>query len=78
MPSQKLPILSSRKLIKILKKEGFVEEPIKRGSHRKFVKKEHNHTYVTIVPKTKHIGRDLLNAIIEQSGHTRESFLELL
>ncbi len=78
--SQKLPKnLKTRKIIKALKKDGFTEYPVKRGSHRKFKKKENNYVFIVMVPvSSKPIGEKLLLSIIEQAGHTKESFLELL
>lgn len=79
MASQKLPILPARKIIKVLKKEGFVEYPVKRGRHRKFKKKVGNEVFVVIVPDNeKKIGKGLLLAIIDQAGYSKESFLDLI
>ena len=77
---KRLPILSSDEVIKVLKKAGFSYAP-KRGkeSHVALYRQdESGHKRLVIVPKRKELPRGTLAAIIEQSGLSREEFLNLL
>jgi predicted RNA binding protein YcfA (HicA-like mRNA interferase family) len=75
----KLPILSSDKIITILKKAGFVYAPKRgKGSHLAFYKRDGMKTRLVIVPQRKEIPKGTLIAIIEQAGLTREEFLKLI
>lgn len=78
MGTQKLPILSGRKICKALMKDGF-QIVSQSGSHIKLKKKVGpKQTLTTIVPDHDEIGRGLLLSIIEKAGLTREDFLKLL
>ena len=70
----RLPVLSSREVIRILNRMGF-EEVRQRGSHKQF---RHVDGRRTTVPF--HSGRDisplLLRQIIRDIGSTVEEFLE--
>jgi predicted RNA binding protein YcfA (HicA-like mRNA interferase family) len=73
-----IPVFSSKQLIKALKKLGFTLEPGK-GSHTK-MKDPKTHQALT-VPKNKHFGIGLRNAIIkdlEAKGIKRETLYKLL
>ncbi|MBU4255386.1 MAG: type II toxin-antitoxin system HicA family toxin [Acidobacteria bacterium] len=75
----KLPILSSKELIKVLKKIGFGEAPRRgKGSHHAFVKKTSEQTYLVIIPIKKEIPRGTLLSIIEQAGLSKDEFIKLL
>ena len=72
----KLPIIKAKKLIKILKKLGFV--PIRQeGSHIFF---KHPDGRTTVVPyhSSQDIGRGLLRAIIEDIKITPQQFERLI
>ena len=79
MPSPKLPILSASKVCRILKKDGF-HNYSQNGSHKKFKKYLDNNLVLTVIVPihNKKIGKGLLLTIIEQAGHNKESFLELI
>ena len=71
----KLPLLSSLELCKILKRLGF-EEIRQRGSHRYF---RHPDGRVTVVPihSGRKIGRGLLRRILREIEIDREEFLSI-
>ena len=73
MTVSRLPVLTAREVIRILKRHGF-EEVRQRGSHKQF---RHSDGRVTTVPV--HHGRDispaLLRRIIKDSGLTPDEFL---
>ncbi len=76
----RLPSLSSKDIIKALKKSGFVEAPDRgKGSHRAFYKKdEFEKVHLVIVPHGKDIPKGTLLSILEQAGINRERFLSLI
>ncbi len=76
----KLPSISSARIIRALRKAGFVEAPDRgRGSHRAFCRTEKNGRHrLAIVPKGKDIPRGTLLSVLEQAGLSREEFLDLL
>lgn len=69
-----LPVLSWRKVIKILSKKGF-RPTRQRGSH---IFMEDNKGHSTVVPRHAEIKRSTLLKIIAEAGLTKEEFLELL
>ena len=74
----KLPILSSREVVKILRKAGFSYAPKRaKGSHLAFYKKGRDKIRLVVVPKKREIPRGTLTAILEQAGLTRRDFFEL-
>ena len=73
----KLPILSSRKVLKVLQSEGF-EITRQSGSHIILVKYVDNKKLTVVVPKHAEIAKGTLLSIISQSGLTKEEFLELI
>jgi predicted RNA binding protein YcfA (HicA-like mRNA interferase family) len=74
----RLPSLSSKRIIRALLAAGFVEAPGRgKGSHRAF-EKIGEPTRLAIVPYGNDIPKGTLLAIIEQSGLSREEFLNLL
>lgn len=76
----RLPSLSSKQIIRALRKSGFEEAPDRgKGSHRGFVKRDASgRIRLVIVPQGKDVPRGTLLAILEQAGLTREEFLELI
>ena len=77
---KKLPSLSYKEIIKVLKKVGFIYAPKRgKGSHLAFyrVDKE-GRKFLVIVPKKKNIPKGTLLAIIEQSGLDRDTFIKIL
>lgn len=75
-----LPLLSSDKVIRVLKKAGFVYAPRRgKGSHTALYKVNHtNKKRLVIVPRKKVIPRGTLLSILEQAGLSRETFLKLI
>ena len=73
----KLPVLSGRDVIKILKKLGF-EEKRQKGSHIILAKETEQGKKAVVVPNHKEIDKGTLLEIIRQAGLTREDFLNLL
>lgn len=73
----KLPILSSREVIKALNSIGF-QITRQSGSHIILVKFVDNKKLTVVVPRHDEIAKGTLLSIISQSGLTKEEFLELL
>lgn len=75
----KLPVISSKQIIRALQKTGFEYAP-KRGkdSHSAFVKRDKDKTRLVIVPDRKEIPKGTLLAILDQAGLTKEEFIGLL
>lgn len=76
----KLPLLSSEKVIKALRRAGFVDAPKRgKGSHRALYKvDEAGRKRLVIVPKRREIPRGTLAAILDQAGLSHKEFLKLL
>ncbi|MBI2899677.1 MAG: type II toxin-antitoxin system HicA family toxin [Planctomycetes bacterium] len=76
----KLPSLSSRDIIRALRRAGFAEAPDRgKGSHRAFVRRiPGERMRLVIVPMGKDIPRGTLLSILEQAGLSRDEFLRLL
>ena len=75
----KLPILSSKDIIRILKHLGFDPAPKRgKGSHSAFVKKTEEKTHLVIVPHKDEIPRGTLLSIIDQMGLTKIEFMEIM
>jgi predicted RNA binding protein YcfA (HicA-like mRNA interferase family) len=76
----RLPSLSSKDIIRVLRSAGFVEAPDRgKGSHRAFVRVDPNgRTRLVIVPQGKDIPRGTLLAILDQAGLERAEFLRML
>ncbi len=76
----KLPSVSSNKIIKRLLKAGFDYAPIKgKGSHIALVRVgNHGEKYLVIIPKRDPVPKGTLISIIKQSGLTREEFIKLM
>ena len=72
-----LPIVSGRKVIKVLTRAGF-EVVGRKGSHVRLKKKVGDKVLIVIVPDHRELARGTLRAILRQANMTRESFLELL
>ena len=72
----KLPVLTGKELISLLKTLGFIEKR-RKGSH---VFLAHKDGMSTVVPihSGETIGRGLLSKIIADVGTTKEEFLKLI
>jgi predicted RNA binding protein YcfA (HicA-like mRNA interferase family) len=73
----KLPILSAKEIIKVVKKEGFMVIR-QKGSHISLYKKSNDKTYLVVVPDKKEVKRGTLLSILKQAGLSRDKFLELV
>ena len=75
----KLPILSSKAVIKVLKHLGFEPAPKRgKGSHSAFIKRTEEKTRLVIIPHRDEIPRGTLLSIIEQAGLSKKEFTEIL
>lgn len=73
-----LPALNSRKVVKALKKAGFVEDR-QKGSHLVLINPVTNKRAVVPIHHGKTISKPLLQSIIENdAGMSIEDFLKLL
>ena len=68
----KLPVLSGRECIEILKKHGF-EVRRQKGSH--LILRQNSSTITLTIPDHKELDRGTLRAIIRQSGLSLKQFL---
>jgi predicted RNA binding protein YcfA (HicA-like mRNA interferase family) len=73
----KLPALSARKVIRALRKAGFVVVA-QRGSHIRLNGERDGRVHVVIVPNHADIAPGTLVSILRQAGLTREEFDALL
>lgn len=75
----KLPVVSSKQVIRLLQKIGFEYAPKRgKGSHSAFMKRDRDTTRLVIVPDKNDIPKGTLLAIVEQAGLTKEEFIRLL
>lgn len=70
-----LPVISGRKVVKILEKVGFSVVG-RKGSHVR-LKKTSDRIYVVVVPLHREIAPGTLKSILRQAGLNREEFLSL-
>jgi len=73
----KLPVLSGREVIKILKKAGWTPAR-QKGSHIILVKHTPEGKKGVVVPNHREVDVGTLSEIIRQAGLTRKEFLELV
>jgi len=75
----KLPIISSKKVIKVLRLAGFEDAPKRgKGSHSAMIKRSVEGARLVIIPERKSIPRGTLRAILDQAGIPRDEFINLL
>jgi predicted RNA binding protein YcfA (HicA-like mRNA interferase family) len=74
MPRGKLPVLSSREVLRALEKAGF-RAVRQRGSHIILEGMEGRHT---VVPRHHEIAPSTLLKILTEAGLTKDEFLDLL
>ena len=72
-----IPIINGTKLIKILRKKGFILNRIK-GSHHILIHPEKQLTISVPVHKGKTLGKGITLSIIKDAGLTIEEFLKLV
>jgi len=73
----KIPIISARKLVKVLKKKGFVLDHI-LGSHHIFYNSESKVTVSVPVHKGRDLGKGITLSILKDAKVAIEEFTELL
>jgi len=76
----KFPIVSSKEVIKALRKAGFEYAPKRgKGSHIAMMKtKGAFHPRLVIVPEKKNLPKGTLRSILDQAGLTKEEFVKLI
>ena len=73
----KLPSISGERLVRALKRAGFVELR-QKGSHVSLEKRTPDKTFKTVVPQHSTLSKGTLSDILKQAGLTLEQLLELL
>jgi len=73
----KLPIISGRKLSKLLKKAGY-KEIRKKGSHVFIEHESGNHSTVIPIHANEDLGKGLLKSILNDLELTVEELIELI
>jgi predicted RNA binding protein YcfA (HicA-like mRNA interferase family) len=73
----KLPSVSGERVIRALKRAGFVELR-QKGSHVSLERRVGNEVLKTVVPMHNELAKGTLSDILKQSGLSLEQFLELL
>ena len=75
--SQKIPVITAKKLVKAMKRAGFIEDR-QKGSHLTLI--NHNTSKIITIPihTGVDIGKGLLKKIINDAGFTIEEFHEFL
>jgi predicted RNA binding protein YcfA (HicA-like mRNA interferase family) len=73
----KLPSVSGERVVRALKRAGFVELR-QKGSHISLEKRTSDRTFRTVVPMHAELAKGTLSDILRQSGIALEEFLELL
>ena len=76
MKQNRLPILTSRKLITFLKRLGFKRRPHKAISHRRYIHPDGRRTTVPVHPG-RDIGPGLLRKILKDIKITSEEFKKI-
>ena len=76
----KLPVVSSKEVIKVLKKVGFDYAPRRgKGSHTALYKVDKSgNKLLVIVPKRKDLPKGTILGIIQQANLSKEEFIKLL
>jgi predicted RNA binding protein YcfA (HicA-like mRNA interferase family) len=73
----KLPSVSGERVIRALKRAGFVELR-QKGSHVSLERRTAEQVFRTVVPTHSEIAKGTLSDILKQAGLTLEEFLENL
>jgi len=73
----KLPVISGKELIRVLKKVGFVEVR-RKGSHVSLQKVTVEKTFKTVVPVHRELAKGTLLDILHQTGLNKDELIELL
>lgn len=73
----KLPIVPARKLVKVLKKVGYIHDRTE-GSHQIFFRERDRRTVSVPVHKGRDLGRGLTASILRDADISQEEFLRML
>jgi predicted RNA binding protein YcfA (HicA-like mRNA interferase family) len=73
----KLPSISGDRVVKALKRAGFVELR-QKGSHVSLEKRVGDRVWKTVVPMHSEVAKGTLSDILKQCGLTLPEFLEFL
>lgn len=73
----KIPVVTARKLIRVLKKKGFIHYRTK-GSHHIYIRKEDKLTFSVPVHPGHDLGRGITITILKDAGISPDEFLKLL
>ncbi|GAC1702101.1 MAG: type II toxin-antitoxin system HicA family toxin [Candidatus Acidiferrum sp.] len=73
----KLPSISGERVIRALKRDGFVELR-QKGSHVSLEKRAGQQVFRTVVPMHSELAKGTLSDIIKQCGLTIDEFVSLL
>jgi len=73
----KLPTVSGERVVRALKKAGFVELR-QKGSHVSLEKRAGENVFRTVVPMHNSLAKGTLGDILKQAGLTVDEFRELL
>jgi predicted RNA binding protein YcfA (HicA-like mRNA interferase family) len=71
----KIPVVNAKKLIKVLKKNGFIHFRSK-GSHQIYVNKEKKISVSVPVHKGRDLGRGITLAVLKDAEISLEKFLK--
>jgi len=72
----KLPSVSGERVVKALKRAGFIELR-QKGSHVSLEKRGGDQVFKTVVPMHSQLAKGTLSDILKQCGLKLEEFLEL-
>jgi predicted RNA binding protein YcfA (HicA-like mRNA interferase family) len=73
----KLPSVSGERVVRALKRAGFVELR-QKGSHVSLERRVDDQIFRTVVPTHSEVAKGTLSDILKQAGLTLEEFLEKL
>jgi predicted RNA binding protein YcfA (HicA-like mRNA interferase family) len=73
----KLPSVSGERVVRALKRAGFVELR-QKGSHVSLEKRTSDRVFKTVVPMHNELAKGTLSDILRQTGLPLEEFLKLL
>jgi predicted RNA binding protein YcfA (HicA-like mRNA interferase family) len=73
----KLPSVSGDRVVRALKRAGFVELR-QKGSHVSLERRSTDRVFKTVVPLHGELAKGTLSDILKQSGLSLQEFLELL
>lgn len=73
----RLPSVSGERVVRALKRAGFIELR-QKGSHVSLEKRVGEKVFKTVVPMHSELAKGTLSDILKQSGLTLEEFLSLI